>query len=65
MFIRSAIMQQTDGKWKAVDVIADGFISQGTVQKAEIRAVLALSGAAGLLARLQQKVVDLSGGTLR
>jgi phospholipid transport system substrate-binding protein len=59
------VMQQTGGKWKAVDVIADGFISQGTVQKAEIRAVLALSGAAGLLARLQKKVEEISGGPLR
>jgi phospholipid transport system substrate-binding protein len=59
------VMQQTDGKWKAVDVIADGFISQGAVQKATIRAVLALNGAAGLLARLQQKVEEISGGPLR
>jgi ABC-type transporter MlaC component len=59
------VMQQTDGKWKAVDVIADGFISQGTVQKAEIRAVLTLSGALGLLARLRQKVVEISGEALR
>jgi phospholipid transport system substrate-binding protein len=58
------VMQQTAGKWKAVDVIADGFISQGTVQKAEIRAVLALSGAAGLLARLRQTVEEISSGTL-
>jgi phospholipid transport system substrate-binding protein len=58
------VMQQTDGRWKAFDVVADGFISQGTVQKAEIRAVLALSGAAGLLARLQQKVAEISGEAL-
>jgi phospholipid transport system substrate-binding protein len=59
------VMQQTDGKWKAVDVIADEIISQGTVQKAEIRAVLALSGPAGLLARLQQKVLDISSETAK
>jgi phospholipid transport system substrate-binding protein len=59
------VMQQTGGKWKAVDVIADGFISQGTVQKAEIRAVFALSGATGLLARLQVKADELSGFALR
>jgi phospholipid transport system substrate-binding protein len=59
------VMQQTVGKWKAVDVVADGFISQGTVQKAEIRAVLALNGTAGLLARLRQKVVEISGEALR
>jgi phospholipid transport system substrate-binding protein len=56
------VMQETANKWKAVDVIADGFISQGAVQKAEIRAVLALSGATGLLARLQQKAKDMSSG---
>jgi hypothetical protein len=39
-------------------------ISQGTVQKAEIRAVLALKGVDGLLARLRQKVEEMSGGTL-
>jgi phospholipid transport system substrate-binding protein len=58
------VMQQTAGKWKAVDVIADGMISQGTVQKAEIRAVLALSGVAGLITRLQQKVDEMVGGPL-
>lgn len=58
------VMHLADGKWRAIDVVADGFISQGTVQKAEIRAVLTLSGPQGLLARLQQKVEQISGGTL-
>ena len=59
------VMQQTDGKWKAIDVIADGMISQGTVQKAEIRAVVGLSGVPGLIARLQKKVEEMAGGPLR
>lgn len=54
------VMQKNANNWKTVDVIADGIISQGAVQKAEIRAVLAFSGATGLLARLQEKANDLS-----
>ncbi|HEV2187038.1 MAG TPA: ABC transporter substrate-binding protein [Stellaceae bacterium] len=59
------VMQQTGGKWKAIDVIADGFISQGAVQKAQIRAIMALSGIDGLLSRLQNKTADIAGGPLR
>jgi len=58
-------MQQRPGGWKAVDVMADGSISQVAAQKDEIRSLFIRSGAAGLLARLQQKTADLSGGALR
>ncbi|HTZ38494.1 MAG TPA: ABC transporter substrate-binding protein [Stellaceae bacterium] len=58
------VMRQTPGGWKAIDITADGMISQATVQKAEIRALLMMGGMPGLLARLQQKASELSGGTL-
>jgi phospholipid transport system substrate-binding protein len=58
-------MRQTPAGWKAIDVTADSSISQVVVQQEEVRSVLRSSGADGLLARLQQKTADLSGGALR
>jgi phospholipid transport system substrate-binding protein len=58
-------MRQTAGGWKAVDVTADGYISQVAAQQDQIRALMRSGGAGGLLARLQQKNAELSGGALR
>jgi phospholipid transport system substrate-binding protein len=58
-------MRQTPDGWKAIDVTADSSISQVVVQQEEIRSVVRSSGADGLLARLQQKTAELSGGVLR
>lgn len=59
------VMRQNGGVWKAVDVTADSEVSQVVAQQEEIRAIVRSSGPAGLLARLQQKTADLSGGAVR
>jgi phospholipid transport system substrate-binding protein len=58
-------MRQTSAGWKAVDVTADGYISQVAAQQEQIRALMRSGGAPGLLARLQQKTAELSGGAIR
>jgi phospholipid transport system substrate-binding protein len=58
-------MRQTPAGWKAIDVTADSSISQVVVQQEEIRSLVRSSGADGLLARLQQKTAELSGGAVR
>jgi|ERR1700733_6515228 phospholipid transport system substrate-binding protein len=57
-------MRQGPGGWKAVDVTADSSISEVAAQQDQIRSLFR-SGGAGLLARLQQKTLELSGGALR
>ena len=59
------VMQPTSVGWKAADVTADGYISLVAVQQAEIRALMAMGGSAALLARLHQKIVELSDGVLQ
>ena len=59
------LMRQTASGWKAVDVTADSSISEVVAQREEIRALFKNGGAAGLLARLQQKAAELSGGAVR
>ena len=54
-------MRQTGGAWKAFDVTADSQVSQVVAQQAEIRSLVTRSGPGGLLTRLQQKTVELSG----
>jgi hopanoid biosynthesis associated membrane protein HpnM len=58
-------MRQVGGAWKAVDVTADSTISQVVAQQAEIRSLFSRYGTSGLLARLQEKTAQLSGGALR
>lgn len=58
-------MRQTGGAWKAIDVRADGTISQVVAQQEEIRALVKSSGPAGLIARLQQKTAELSDGAVK
>ena len=58
-------MRQTGGVWKAIDVKADGTISQVVAQQEEIRALVKSSGTAGLIARLQEKTAELSGGAVK
>jgi len=57
-------MRQTADGWKATDVRADGTISQVAAQQEQIRSLVKSGGAAGLLARLQEKTAELSGGTV-
>jgi phospholipid transport system substrate-binding protein len=58
-------MRQTASGWKAGDVMADGTISQVVAQQSEIRSLFTRGGYAGLLARLQQKTAELSGGAVQ
>lgn len=58
-------MRQTAGGWKAIDVRADGSVSQVVAQQEEIRALIRSGGTAGLYARLQEKTAELSGGAVK
>jgi ABC-type transporter MlaC component len=53
------------GGWKAIDVTADSEVSQVVAQQEEIHSLFRSGGGAGLLARLQQKTAELSGGAVR
>jgi phospholipid transport system substrate-binding protein len=59
------VMRQGAGGWRAIDVTADSSISQVVAQQEEIHALVRSGGPAGLLARLQQKTAELSGGAVR
>jgi phospholipid transport system substrate-binding protein len=58
------VMRRVDGTWKAVDILLDGTISRVAVQRSDFRGLLAHGDAAALIASLQRKVADLSGGTM-
>ena len=60
--VLSYVMRATANGWKAIDVLADGRISRVAVQRSDFRNVLTQGGSAALVARLQRKVADLSGG---
>jgi phospholipid transport system substrate-binding protein len=57
------VMKQTPLGWKVVDVLAGGSISRVAVQRSDFRRILSNGGDA-LLASLQRKASDLSGGAL-
>jgi phospholipid transport system substrate-binding protein len=59
------LMRQEGGRWRVVDVLADGAISRVASQRSEMRSVLAGGGGAGLLVSLRQKTAELSGGILQ
>ena len=59
------VMRRGPGGWQAVDVLLDGTISQTAVQRSDFRSLLSSGGADALIASLQRKISDLSGGTLR
>jgi phospholipid transport system substrate-binding protein len=58
------VMRQTPAGWKVVDVLASGSISRVAVQRSDFRSVLASGGGEALVASLQRKTSDLSGGAL-
>jgi phospholipid transport system substrate-binding protein len=58
------VMKQGQGGWKVVDVLAAGSISRVAVQRSDFRHVLTSGGGDALLASLQRKTSDLSGGAL-
>ncbi len=59
------VMRQEGDSWRAVDVLLNGTISRVAVQRADFRGLLdGTPDASELIVSLQQKVSDLSGGTL-
>lgn len=58
------VMRRSDAGWRIVDVLLDGTISRVAVQRSDFRALLTKGDAEALIASLQRKVADLSGGTL-
>jgi phospholipid transport system substrate-binding protein len=56
------VMRGIGSGWRVVDVLADGAVSRVAVQRSDFRQLLVRGGAPALLAQLQQKVIDLSGG---
>lgn len=56
------VMKQSSAGWKIVDVLAAGSISRVAVQRSDFRHLLASGGGEALLASLQRKTSDLSGG---
>ena len=58
------VMKLAPSGWKVVDVLAAGSISRAAVQRSDFRHLLSSGGGNVLLASLQRKVADLSGGAL-
>jgi len=58
------VMKQTPSGWKVVDVLAAGSISRVAVQRSDFRHLLSKGGGDALLASLQRKTSDLSGGAV-
>jgi phospholipid transport system substrate-binding protein len=56
------VMRNGQSGWKAVDVLANGSISRVAVQRSDFRSLLASGGVPALVAALQLKVANLSGG---
>jgi phospholipid transport system substrate-binding protein len=56
------VMRQEAGGAKVVDVLADGSISRVAVQRSDFRRLVGRGGAQALIASLDQKTADLSGG---
>jgi phospholipid transport system substrate-binding protein len=58
------VMRYEPSGWKAVDVLANGSISRVAVQRSDFRELLTTGGVPALMAALQRKVANLSGGML-
>jgi phospholipid transport system substrate-binding protein len=58
------VVKQTSAGAKIVDVLAAGSISRVAVQRSDFRHLLSRGGGDALLASLQRKTADLSGGAL-
>lgn len=58
------VMRSGPSGWQAVDVLANGAISRVAVQRSDFRGLLANGGVPALMAALEHKVANLSGGML-
>jgi phospholipid transport system substrate-binding protein len=57
------VMRRGPAGWQAVDVLTDGSISRVAVQRSDFRGLLSTGGTPALVAGLEHKVANLSGGT--
>jgi phospholipid transport system substrate-binding protein len=57
------VMRRGPEGWRAVDMLTAGTISRVAVQRSDFRGLLNAGGAPALVAGLERKVADLSGGT--
>jgi phospholipid transport system substrate-binding protein len=57
------VMRRGPAGWQAVDVLTDGSISRVAVQRSDFRGLLSSGGASALVAGLEHKVTNLSGGS--
>ena len=56
-------MHMVDGKWKAVDIYLNGYVSQIAVRRADFASTVAASGAAGLVKKINDMVEkQMAGG---
>lgn len=58
------VMRRGPAGWQAVDVLLNGSISQVAVQRSDFRTSVAAGDASALIASLQRKVAELSGGAI-
>ena len=58
------VMRSEAGRWRVVDVLADGSISRVATQRSDFRRLLSTGGAPALVESLNRKTNDLSGGAL-
>ncbi|HET8995223.1 MAG TPA: ABC transporter substrate-binding protein [Acetobacteraceae bacterium] len=56
------LVHQDGPRWRITDVLLDGTISRVAVQRSDFRSLLDRGGAEALIASLQSKTADLSGG---
>lgn len=55
------VMRNTDGAWRAVDILVDGSVSRVAIQRSDFRSILA-KGDDALVALLKSKTADLQAG---
>ena len=58
------VMRDSNGMWRAVDVLLEGSISRVAVQRSDFRKILSHGDAEALITSLRRKITDLSGGAL-
>jgi phospholipid transport system substrate-binding protein len=58
------LMHPDNKGWRVTDVLLEGTISRVAVQRSDFRGLVVAGDASALIASLQQKIADLSGGSL-
>jgi phospholipid transport system substrate-binding protein len=58
------VMRQTGAGWQAIDVLAQGTISQAAVQRSDFRRLLESGNGTALIDSLRKKVATLSDGSI-